>query len=153
MTYKFGIALAVIVLFSSGAVFAQEPTGTGTSTVAPGTANELATPSPRPASTAGVPAEPKACLIVASAEGHRFRDSMIAGALTGGIGFAAGAFAGGAKYAYRDSFNLPAKDVKVKYKGNQLQKIQESGVHVIVVNAKDKTDSEIDSARKSCQQQ
>jgi hypothetical protein len=38
------------------------------------------------------------CLIVRSAEGHRFRNSMIAGALTGGIGFAAGAAFSGAKY-------------------------------------------------------
>lgn len=95
---------------------------------------------------------PTPCLIVASAEGHRFRDSMIAGALTGGIGFAAGAAAGGAKYAYRDSFDLPAHDMKEKYKGKDLKKIQESGVHVIVVNAKDKTGSEVEDARKSCQE-
>ena len=35
-------------------------------------------------------AQSSQCLIVRSAEGHRFRNSMIAGALTGGIGFAAG---------------------------------------------------------------
>jgi len=33
---------------------------------------------------------------------------MIAGALTGGIGFAAGAAFGGAKYEYADSFNMPS---------------------------------------------
>jgi hypothetical protein len=36
-------------------------------------------------------AETNECMIVRSAEGHRFKNSMIAGALTGGIGFAAGA--------------------------------------------------------------
>ena len=34
--------------------------------------------------------QPKPRLIVTSAEGHRFRNSMIAGALTGGVGLAAG---------------------------------------------------------------
>lgn len=113
----------------------------GPSAGAPGSAVE---PSAR------TPEAPSACLIVASAEGHRFRDSMIAGALTGGIGFAAGAIAGGAKYAYRDSFNLPQDDLREKYKGKELQKIQASGVHVVIVSAKDKTGSEIDDARKSC---
>ena len=55
------------------------------------------------------------CLIVRSAEGHRFRNSMIAGALTGGIGFAAGAAFGGAKYEYADSFNMT--NTKPKYNG------------------------------------
>jgi len=87
------------------------------------------------------------CLIVRSAEGHRFRNSMIAGALTGGIGFAAGAVFGGAKYEYVDSFNLT--DTKLKYKGGELQKLQQSGVHVVVINKK-ATSDETQSARASC---
>jgi len=48
--------------------------------------------------TLSASAQSSQCLIVRSAEGHRFRNSMIAGALTGGIGFAAGAAFSGAKY-------------------------------------------------------
>jgi hypothetical protein len=87
------------------------------------------------------------CLIVRSAEGHRFRNSMIAGALTGGIGFAAGAAFSGAKYEYADSFNMTS--TKPKYKGKELEQLQRSGVHVIVVNKKTAS-SEMDSARNSC---
>jgi hypothetical protein len=87
------------------------------------------------------------CLIVRSAEGHRFRNSMIAGALTGGIGFAAGAAFSGAKYEYADSFNLPS--TKTKYKGKELEQLQKDGVHVIVVNKKSAS-AEMDSARSSC---
>lgn len=87
------------------------------------------------------------CLIVRSAEGHRFRNSMIAGALTGGIGFAAGAAFSGAKYEYADSFNMPS--TKPKYKGKELEELQRSGVHVIVVNKKTAS-TEMDSARNSC---
>jgi hypothetical protein len=87
------------------------------------------------------------CLIVRSAEGHRFRNSMIAGALTGGIGFAAGAAFSGAKYEYADSFNLPS--TKAKYKGKELEKLQREGVHVIVVDKKTAS-SEMESARNSC---
>lgn len=87
------------------------------------------------------------CLIVRSAEGHRFRNSMIAGALTGGIGFAAGAASGGAKYEYVDSFRMT--NTKLKYKGGELQKLQQQGVHIVVVNKKATAD-ETKSARESC---
>lgn len=106
-----------------------------------------------PASPAASGNTHRACLIVTSAEGHRFRNSMIAGALTGGIGFAVGAASGGAKYEYRDSYNLPASDVKVKYKGTELQHLEQSGVHIIVVDKKDKTGAEVKDARTACQQQ
>src|ERR1700676_5645592 len=81
----------------------------------------------------------KPCLIVTSAEGHRFRNSMIAGALTGGIGLIAGAAFSGGRYEFRDSVNMPASDVKMKYKGPELQKLQQNGVHVVVVDKKDKS--------------
>jgi hypothetical protein len=96
-------------------------------------------------------AQDKQCLIVTSAEGHRFRNAMIAGALTGGIGLAAGAVFSGGRYEYRDSFNLAPGEVKVKYKGPELQKLQQQGVHVIVVDKKDKTDAGVKDARASCQ--
>ena len=85
------------------------------------------------------------CLIVRSAEGHRFRNS--AGASTGGIGFSAGAAFSGAKYEYADSFNIPS--TKPKYKGKELEELQRAGVHVIVVNKKTAS-AEMDSARNSC---
>lgn len=99
------------------------------------------------ASILPVEAASNECLIVRSAEGHRFRNSMIAGALTGGIGFAAGAAFGGAKYEYVDSFNLT--DTKLKYKGGELKKLQEAGVHIVVINKK-ATSDETQSARASC---
>jgi hypothetical protein len=97
--------------------------------------------------TLSMSAQSSQCLIVRSAEGHRFRNSMIAGALTGGIGFAAGAAFSGAKYEYADSFNLTS--TKEKYKGKELEKLQSEGVHVIVVNKKTAS-AEMDSARNSC---
>jgi hypothetical protein len=97
--------------------------------------------------TLSASAQSSQCLIVRSAEGHRFRNSMIAGALTGGIGFAAGAAFSGAKYEYADSYNLTA--TKPKYKGKELEKLQSEGVHVIVVNKKTAS-AEMESARNSC---
>src|ERR1700674_1570945 len=97
--------------------------------------------------TLSASAQSSQCLIVRSAEGHRFRNSMIAGALTGGIGFAAGAAFSGAKYEYADSYNLAA--TKPKYKGKELEKLQSEGVHVIVVNKKTAS-AEMESARNSC---
>jgi hypothetical protein len=87
---------------------------------------------------------------VTSAEGHRFRNSMIAGALAGGVGFVAGLALSGGRYEYRDSYNLPPSDVKTKYKGPQLQEMQKGGVHVIVVDKKDKTGAEVRDARAAC---
>ena len=84
--------------------------------------------------TLSLSAQSSECLIVRSAEGHRFRNAMIAGALTGGIGLAAGAAFSGAKYEYADSYNLTA--TKPKYSGKELEKMQSAGVHVIVVNKK-----------------
>jgi hypothetical protein len=92
----------------------------------------------------------KPCLIVTSAEGHRFRNSMIGGALAGGVGLAAGLAFSGGRYEYRDSYNLPPSDVKTKYKGPQLQEMEKQGVHVIVVNKKDKTGVEVKDARAAC---
>src|ERR1700732_3096036 len=42
--------------------------------------------------TLSASAQSSQCLIVRSAEGHRFRNSMIAGALTGGMGVATGLY-------------------------------------------------------------
>ena len=97
--------------------------------------------------TLSASAQSSQCLIVRSAEGHRFRNSMIAGALTGGIGLAAGLAFSGAKYEYADSYNLTG--TKPKYKGKELEKLQSEGVHVIVVNKKSAS-GEMESARGSC---
>lgn len=113
-----------------------------------------AQPAAAPAAVASVSnSAPKQCLIVTSAEGHRFRNSMIAGFLTGGVGFAAGAAFGGGRYEYRDSYSLPASEIKVKYKGPELQNLEQKGVHIIVVDKKDKTGAEVKDARTACQQQ
>ncbi len=108
-------------------------------------------PSAAPVSpaTAQATGQPQPCLIVRQAEGHRFRNSMIAGALTGGIGFAVGAASGGAKYEYVDSFHF--SNTKLKYDGKELQKLQESGVHIITVEKK-ATGDEIKDARESCRE-
>jgi hypothetical protein len=74
---------------------------------------------------------------------------MIAGALTGGIGFAAGAASGGAKYEYVDSLHF--SNTKLKYDGKELQKLQESGVHIVTVSKK-ATGDEIKDARESCRE-
>lgn len=54
--------------------------------------------------------------------------------LTGGIGLAAGAAFGGGRYEYRDAFNLPAGDVKTKYKGPELQKLEQSAMSLLLTN-------------------
>lgn len=105
---------------------------------------------PQPAPQTAPQAAPQPCLIVTSAEGHRFRNAMIAGVLTGGIGLAAGAAFSGGRYEYRDGVNLPPDDFKQKYKGPELQKLQQKGIHVIVVDKKDKTGAEVHDARQAC---
>ena len=92
-------------------------------------------------------AQSSQCLIVRSAEGHRFRNSMIAGALTGGYRLCGWSAFSGAKYEYADSFNLGVTEPK--YSGKDLEKLQSEGVHVIVVNKKTAS-AEMDSARNSC---
>jgi hypothetical protein len=77
---------------------------------------------------------------------------MIAGVLTGGIGLAAGAAFSGGRYEYRDSYNVPASDIRVKYKGPELQKLDQAGVHIIVVDKKDKSGTEVKDARSACQE-
>ena len=77
---------------------------------------------------------------------------MIAGALTGGVGFVAGAAFSGGRYEYRDSVNMPPSEVKMKYKGPDLKKLQQNGIHVIVVDKKDRTGDEVKAARASCQE-
>jgi hypothetical protein len=93
----------------------------------------------------------QSCLVVRQAEGHRFRNSMIAGVLTGGIGFAGGLAFSGAKFEYVDAYNV--SNPKMKYKGSELQKLQSSGVHVIIVEKAKKgisTADEVKDARDSC---
>lgn len=132
---------------------ACRPAGTPLQVVDPTSKLAPAKPAPTPQSQQAPPnpIQVKQCLIVTSAEGHRFRNSMIAGVLTGGVGLAAGLAFSGGRYDYRDSYNLPPSDVKMKYKGPELQKLQQNGVHIIVVNKKDKTGDEVKDARTACQ--
>ena len=100
-------------------------------------------------------AQQRPCLIVRQAEGHRFRNSMIAGALTGGIGFVAGGLSGGARYEYVDAINM-SSGVKMKYKGDELNKLANQGVHVITVNKKgflstgNNPEGEVVTGRQAC---
>ena len=139
------ILTTVGLVFFAISTFAQGTAGAGSQH------ETAAQPAPQPTQQTS-PVAAKQCLIVTSAEGHRFRNSMIAGALTGGIGFVAGAAFSGGRYEYRDSINIPPSDVKMKYKGPELQKLQQGGTHVIVVDKKDKTGEEVKSARASCQE-
>lgn len=107
------------------------------------------TTAPQPAVSGETSGQTQSCLIVRQAEGHRFRNSMIAGALTGGIGFVAGAASGGAKYEYVDSFKLPKTELK--YSGKELEKLQGDGVHIVTVSKKASAD-EIKDARESCRE-
>lgn len=113
----------------------------------------LAVPAIAQDSTPPAAVAPRPCLILKQAEGHRFRNSVIAGALTGGVGFAVGAASGGAKYEYVDAINYDNK--KLKYTGKELEKVQASGVHIILVdktrlaNGANSAD-EITAARGAC---
>ncbi|MBZ5527952.1 MAG: hypothetical protein LAN71_08635 [Acidobacteriia bacterium] len=104
------------------------------------------------AQTPAAPPPLAPCLIVTSAEGHRARNAILLGVFTGGIGLAAGAIASGGRYEYRDSINLPPSDVKMKYKGDEVIKIQKRGIHVVVVRKNDKAGeaAAIKDARASC---
>jgi hypothetical protein len=79
------------------------------------------------------------CLIVKQNKGHRIRNTFLFGA--------PGLFSRGERFEYVDAFNVP--NSRMKYKGDELQKIKDSGVHVIVVS--EGSDAEIQAARASCQ--
>ena len=141
------LTILTLALFSIPAL-AQKPAGAGMSQQP---AAHQRTSRQQPEQQVSETAQ-KPCLIVTSAEGHRFRNSMIAGALTGGIGFVAGLGFSGGRYEYRDSINVPPSEVKMKYKGGQLQKLQKQGIHIVVVDKKDKTGTEIKEAHASCEE-
>jgi len=82
------------------------------------------------------------CLIVKQNKGHRVRNGFL-------FGVAGLAFSKGERYEYVDSFNFP--NSRLKYKGDELQKLKDTGVYVIVVN-KDAAGEEIQSARSSCKE-
>jgi hypothetical protein len=82
------------------------------------------------------------CLIVKQNKGHRVRNGFQ-------FGVAGLAFSKGERYEYVDSLNFP--NSRLKYKGDELQKLKDTGVHVIVIN-KDAAGEEIQSARSSCKE-
>lgn len=55
----------------------------------------------------------------------------------------------GSKYDYVDSVNHTSK--KMSYKGKELEQLQTTGVHVVVLDNKYKVE-DLDSARRRCQQ-
>jgi len=65
------------------------------------------------------------------------------------FGLAGLAFSKGERYEYVDAVNFP--NARLKYKGEELQKLKDTGVHVIVVN-KDASGDEIQSVRASCRE-
>ena len=72
----------------------------------------------------------QSCLVVRQAEGHRFS---------------------GVKYEYVDAYNVP--NPKMQYKGEELQKLQANGTHLINVQKAKKgisTAEEVRDARESC---
>jgi hypothetical protein len=151
-----GVAAAATttpVSTQQAAVTPPSPTPAVTTTPASTQQAVVTAPSPTPAVTpVSAPAPVQSCLIVTSAEGHRMRNSIIAGALTGGIGLAAGLIASGGRYEYRDAVNMPPADVKMKYKGGELQKLQQQGIHVVVIRKNDKQGetAAIQNARLEC---
>jgi hypothetical protein len=70
-------------------------------------------------------AERHPCLIVRQAEGHRFRNGMVAGVLTGGIGLGAGLALSGGRYEYVDAFEFAPKTLK--YKGGNYGAYNKKG--------------------------
>jgi hypothetical protein len=53
------------------------------------------------------------------------------------------------KYEYLDSFRLPAASQRMIYKKKDLEKLQQGGVHVVVV-PRDAVREQIKEARESC---
>jgi len=80
------------------------------------------------------------CLIVKQNKGHRVRNTFL-------FGVPGLAFSKGERFEYVDAVNFP--NSHLKYKGGELQKLKDSGLHVIVVA--EGAGDEIQSARASCQ--
>lgn len=80
------------------------------------------------------------CLIVKQNKGHRVRNGFL-------FGVAGLAFSKGERFEYVDAYNFP--NWQLKYKGDELQKIKDTGVHIIVVS--EGSGEEVNSARVSCQ--
>jgi hypothetical protein len=79
------------------------------------------------------------CLIVKQNKGHRVRNGFLFG--VGGL-----VLSKGERFEYVESFNFP--NARMKYRGDELQRINDEGVHVIVVN--ESSSEEINAARQAC---
>ena len=79
------------------------------------------------------------CLIVKQNKGHRVRNGFL-------FGVAGLAFSKGERFEYVDAVNFP--NSRLKYKGGELQKLKDTGVHIIVVA--EGAGEEVQSARASC---
>ena len=79
------------------------------------------------------------CLIVKQNKGHRVRNVFLFGAY--------GLFSRGERFEYVESFNFD--HWQMKYKGEELQHLQQtSGLHIVVVS--EGSADEIQTARASC---
>ena len=81
----------------------------------------------------------KQCLLVYFDGGHRMLGYFVAG-----VG---GALLSGGKYRYLDNVNMT--NVKMVYKGSELQNLQKQGVHVYLMN-KGANEHEMIDAHNSC---
>jgi hypothetical protein len=79
------------------------------------------------------------CLILKQNKGHRVRNGFLFG--VGGL-----VLSKGERFEYVEAFNFP--NARMKYKGDELQRINDDGVHVIVVN--ESSANEISAARQAC---
>ena len=120
-----------ILVFVSVLVMAQEK-------LAPASPEQVA---PTAVSSASEAISPKPCLIVKhkGTVGRRLLWTALIGV----------PIAPGSKYDYVDSVNYTSK--KMSYKGKELEKLQTTGVHVVVLDNKYKVE-DLDSARRRCQQ-
>ena len=80
------------------------------------------------------------CLIVKQNKGHRVRNAFLFG-----VSGLCSARANDLNMV--ESFNLA--NSKMKYKGGELQKLKDSGLHIIVVS--ENAGDEVQTARASCQ--
>lgn len=116
------IAGLVLIAALSLTVAAQTPTGAGTQQTAQANPNE------------------KGCLLV--------RHKGTAGRRLTWFALTGVPMAPGSKFEYVEAVNYPG--AKMNYKGKDLEKIQSSGVRVIVLDHK-YSPADLENARKSCQ--
>jgi hypothetical protein len=127
---RIALAIAFVVLVAAPAAHAQ---GTPCGTMGAWNCAKAAPEDVAPAA--------KSCLIVKhkGTVGRRLMWTALIGV----------PIAPGSKYDYVDSIDLPSS--KLTYHGDELEKMQQDGIHVVVLNNKFAA-SDLDEARKSCRE-